>query len=452
MSDHASATTASSPPAAAVAGRPPRGHLPAIAFGTTTLLWASSYLCLVPGSVVPRLLLGLIVAVLLAGSGWLAARVTGRGLGVAVRLALALTGINALIVGSLQSQDTTGGALLASLAWISGFAAAAIVLCAIGAWLASLGEARREPVRSWTSRFATVVALTTLPLLISGGVVTGLEAGLAVPDWLTTFEYPMMFYPMVKMQADTGVYVEHFHRLWGLLVGLSVIALVVHLHRNDDRRAVRLLSVAILAAVIVQGVIGGGRVVQQVVGLAVAHGIFGQVVFATIAAIAAAVSTTWISGPAPETTDHAGREGRLSAILVGLVLAQITLGAFYRHLSAAADAVPTGMLHGVLGMHVLLGVIIAIKMIFIGGRAMVWHGDRPVLPRLGAILMILVGLQIIFGIIALVTVMIRPPDQAIPVYEVITTTVHQATGALLLAGATLFMLWTRRLLQPADGD
>ena len=74
-----------------------------------------------------------------------------------------------------------------------------------------------------------VVALTTVPLIVSGGVVTGLEAGMAVPDWLTTFDYPMMFFPLAKMQADTGVYVEHFHRLWGLLVGLSVIILVVPL-------------------------------------------------------------------------------------------------------------------------------------------------------------------------------------------------------------------------------
>ncbi|MNC96776.1 hypothetical protein D3C83_142350 [compost metagenome] len=38
------------------------------------------------------------------------------------------------------------------------------------------------------------------------------------------------------------------------------------------------------------------------------------------------------------------------------------------------------------------------------------------------------------------------PIGTVPLWEIIFTTAHQAVGALLLALATILMLWTRRIL------
>ena len=51
-------------------------------------------------------------------------------------------------------------------------------------------------------------------------------------------------------------------------------------------------------------------------------------------------------------------------------------------------------------------------------------------------------------IISISTVMSRGSED-IPTAELVFTTAHQATGALLLAGAALTVLWTRRLLAEA---
>jgi len=54
-----------------------------------------------------------------------------------------------------------------------------------------------------------------------------------------------------------------------------------------------------------------------------------------------------------------------------------------------------------------------------------------------------VGLQVALGILALVVVLMRV-DAAIPIYEVVATSVHQALGALLLAMASMLAAWSLR--------
>jgi cytochrome c oxidase assembly protein subunit 15 len=47
----------------------------------------------------------------------------------------------------------------------------------------------------WLHRFALLTAIATFPLLFVGGLVTSSGAGLAVPDWPTTFGYNMFLFP-----------------------------------------------------------------------------------------------------------------------------------------------------------------------------------------------------------------------------------------------------------------
>jgi heme A synthase len=65
---------------------------------------------------------------------------------------------------------------------------------------------------------------------------------------------------------------------------------------------------------------------------------------------------------------------------------------------------------------------------------------RVGLRRVGAALHGLVTLQVILGFLALVWVLKRD-SASIPVLEVVFTTAHQATGALLLASAAMAWAW-----------
>ena len=130
---------------------------------------------------------------------------------------------------------------------------------------------------TWPHRLAVTLAGATFPLLFIGGLVTSLGAGLAVPDWPTTFGYNMFLYPWSKMIG--GVFYEHSHRLIASCVGLLTIALTVTLWIKEDRRWLRWLGITALAMVIVQGVLGGLRVVLLQHTLAIIHACFAQVFF-----------------------------------------------------------------------------------------------------------------------------------------------------------------------------
>src|SRR5574342_1275515 len=110
----------------------------------------------------------------------------------------------------------------------------------------------------WPHRIAVVLACATFPLLFIGGLVTSKGAGLAVPDWPTTFGYNMFLYPWSKMVG--GIFYEHSHRLIGSAVGFLTILLAVVLWYRESRQWLGWLGIVALAVVIAQGVLGGLRV------------------------------------------------------------------------------------------------------------------------------------------------------------------------------------------------
>src|SRR2546429_6884749 len=71
-----------------------------------------------------------------------------------------------------------------------------------------MARSRNNP---WLHRFAILMAAATLCLVSIGGLVTSHGAGMAVPDWPTTFGYNMFFFPISKWVG--GIFYEHTHRL-----------------------------------------------------------------------------------------------------------------------------------------------------------------------------------------------------------------------------------------------
>ena len=72
----------------------------------------------------------------------------------------------------------------------------------------------------WLHRYAIVLSVCTLFLVMAGASVTSKEAGLSVPDW--PLSYGKVMPPMTG-----GVLFEHGHRLAGTIVGLLTIGLLV---------------------------------------------------------------------------------------------------------------------------------------------------------------------------------------------------------------------------------
>ena len=182
-----------------------------------------------------------------------------------------------------------------------------------------------EPSR-WVHRFAWFLALATLFLICSGGMVTSKNAGLAVPDWPTTFGYNMFFFPISKWIG--GIFFEHVHRLIASTVGFLTIILAVWLWRAESRRWLRILGLVALGAVILQGILGGLRVTMLKDEIGIFHACLAQAFFGLLVFIAVATSRFSMQG----------RPRSMPALLVWLPLAttiliygQLALGATMRH-------------------------------------------------------------------------------------------------------------------------
>jgi len=195
---------------------------------------------------------------------------------------------------------------------------------------------RRSENNPWLNRFAVFVAAATFCLIAIGGLVTSHEAGLAVPDWPTTYGYNMFFFPFSYWIG--GIFYEHSHRLFASFVGLLTVVLAAWLGLKESRRWLRRLGVLALIAVVLQGVLGGLRVTLYKDEIGIFHAMLAQLFFALVSLIALFTSPVWrrlLDRPAAISN-------QLRAWLAfgtALVFVQLILGATMRHQHAGL-AVP----------------------------------------------------------------------------------------------------------------
>ena len=190
----------------------------------------------------------------------------------------------------------------------------------------------------WLHYYLRFVAAASLLLIVAGGLVTSTGSGLAVPDWPNTYGTFMFAFPLSKMVG--GIFYEHGHRLIASTVGLLTIALAVWMARVEPRRWVRRLGWTALAAVIVQGLLGGITVLYFLPApISISHAGLAQLFFALVVSLALFTSPGW-------RTDHDGANAPNDGVLARLALAapvliygQILLGATMRH-TGAGLAIP----------------------------------------------------------------------------------------------------------------
>ncbi|TWT87280.1 Heme A synthase [Pseudobythopirellula maris] len=252
----------------------------------------------------------------------------------------------------------------------------------------------------WPPRVAWLLCCATFPLLWVGGLVTTTDAGMAVPDWPSTYGYNLFLYPWnAWLYGPWDLFIEHGHRLLASGVGMVTILLAVLLYRCDDRRWMRRLGVAAVLLVIAQGVLGGLRVTENARFLAMIHGCTGPLFFALTVFLAVCSTPRWRrnSSPGAEiTAEHhaAGRLARLAIALPAVVYFQLTLGAAVRHVSASSTFASFAM-H--IKLHLLGAATVAMAVVWFYLRSR-GEPDRPAAVKLVARRMVILLLfQVYLG-------------------------------------------------------
>ncbi|HUB67136.1 MAG TPA: COX15/CtaA family protein [Candidatus Methylacidiphilales bacterium] len=186
-------------------------------------------------------------------------------------------------------------------------------------------EISRPRYRPGLHRFACFCAGAVLFLICVGGVVTSKNAGMSVPDWPTTYGYNMFYFPWQDWVG--GIFWEHSHRLDASGVGLLIILLALWLC-FQERVWLRWMGGAAVILVILQGVIGGLRVIWMMDWLGIPHALLAQSFFVFVSLIALFTSRWWMEARSGQTPPQ--WTGRTLAVCA-LIFAQLLIGATMRH-------------------------------------------------------------------------------------------------------------------------
>lgn len=374
------------------------------------------------------------------------------------------------------------------------------------------------PTRRWLTRYAWMTVGATFVLIWLGGLVTSKGAGMAVPDWPNTYGYNLFLFPISQWMG--GIFYEHTHRLWAALVGLLTAGLAGWLWARETRgrdrwlglgamalavgllgvrampvyvglaglalpvmawglwrfakqpAGLRWLGVVALAAVILQGVLGGLRVTWLKDELGVFHGLLAQS-FLVLLTVTAVLSTAWWRRGLVQSDEV--RVLRLPFVVATvLIFGQLTLGATMRHRHAGLAVPDFPLAYGrlwprldeeavrrynqqrieVVAAHPITATDVVLHMahrlgacVVVGAVVWVWTRSRRRLAaghpvrRLAAVWLGLIGVQFTLGAVTVWT------NKAADI-----ATAHVAVGALaLLIGGVMCLVtwnggWVRRAM------
>ena len=363
---------------------------------------------------------------------------------------------------------------------------------------------------------AVFTAIATLALICVGGLVTSREAGMAVPDWPNTYGYNMFWFPFSQWVG--GIFYEHTHRLTAAFVGFLTTVLALWLWVRETRSKTRwsgvctitaviflmgvrqmpvFIGLAALApiaigfslykashqsdqlrwygviafsAVILQGVLGGLRVVLFKDQIGIFHATLAQLFFVLVCAIALFTSKWW-QALAAHTQSISRKLNLFLFATTLLILAQLILGATMRHQHAglaipdfplaygklwpAMDAAsvekynqqrlevtavnPITSVQIALQMtHRSLALLIVCAVIFCAWSAHRNLGRKHPIARLTALWIILIFCQALFGAVTIWS------NKAADI-----ATGHVLVGALSLMTGALTTIIAYRVIAPA---
>jgi cytochrome c oxidase assembly protein subunit 15 len=275
--------------------------------------------------------------------------------------------------------------------------------------------------------FAAGTTLATVALMAWGAFVTSIDAGLAVPDWPTSFNSLDPFNPWPGWWDIIPIRAEHGHRLMGGLVGLLTAGLMVWTLLAEKRRWVRRLSVGAFALVLVQGLLGGLRVVWVSLDLAVVHAFLAQVFFAVVVGLTLFHSASWqrLTIPWPASPSRSRLKG-LTAFTVLAVYLQVVFGALLRHPGTGIDFL-------LASTHIVWAFVVAALVVASATFISLNYRANRLLVRTYRVAIGLLIIQFILGLTAYAVNLDATGFVVASNLQVIVNSTHMVFGALLTA-------------------
>lgn len=283
---------------------------------------------------------------------------------------------------------------------------------------------------------AVLTAAAVFPLIVVGAGVTSKDAGMAFPNGFTSNGYFLRNPPGWWDRDDTRW--EHGHRLLGRTVGLLAIALAVGCWRRGG--AVRAMGLAMLSAIVVQGLLGAFRVNEVSTGLAMFHGILGQLCFCLACATALVVGRSWRLESGRLEVEQAGFLQRLCVAGTVVCFLQLVSGAALRHFGGGVSLL--AHILGVIGVTCVVGWVA----MWVMGQGT----GRHLLVRLGRVMAVLMVVQLMLGGFAFTVTVMGGSWSRFVLWAV--PSAHVAVGALLLVSTVLTTMCAYRMVRPAPEE
>jgi heme A synthase len=252
----------------------------------------------------------------------------------------------------------------------------------------------------WLHRFAVLVGVCALILVVSGAWVTDYDGGPPPP-----------------------VLVAQGHRLAAVAVGILTLGLAIWLSRGSQPAWLLRLGWITFAAFLAEGGLG--------IKTPLLHAFLAQLFFAATVAIAILTSSGWKRGPDIVKDQGWPSLRSLGNVALVLVLLQVWLGAAFRH--QAAGLMP----------HMVGAIMVAIMILIVCMFVMQQFPEHSSLRHAANVLLAVTLTQVVLGITALTTRMMAP-DNTLPLPVLLATVVHVATGALTLAGTVALVIQIRQ--------
>ena len=285
------------------------------------------------------------------------------------------------------------------------------------------------------AKLAVASAIATYVLIAVGGLVRATDSGLGCPDW------PLCFGSWMP-PADLHAWIEHSHRLVaavavGPLVGAVALIAVFTARRRD--RPLLVAAVAAGVLVIVQALLGGQVVIQQLrAELVTAH----LAMALTVLALTLVIADRAVGGSLP--LPGRGAPTGLAALTGAAVFAQMLLGSWVSGTGAGLAFADFPLMDGrvwpqigadaelVQAAHRGLALVVGVLVVLTARRVRRTF-DAPYPRRLAGLAVILVGVQLALGA---ANVWSR--------LSALFVVPHLAVGAALWAIAVLLYLAVRR--------
>ncbi|WP_437185686.1 COX15/CtaA family protein [Planctomicrobium sp. SH668] len=295
-----------------------------------------------------------------------------------------------------------------------------------------------QSYRPFLHALAISTVLVAMVTLIFGALTTTKNAGMAFRDWPTSDGHFMVTYPWFQdFASNWGKFLEHGHRLAGMLIGMWVIALMIATFASDRRWMIRSLSVTILIGVILQGLLGGFRVQLNERGLAMLHGIFAAVVVSLMGTMICATVKQWFKVDSLRSRQQLGTLKAMAIFCVVSLVLQYVYGSLIRHKGT--------------GLHEHLGLGLLMLMILTGNAFVALRSDVSWI-RWSGIALLLVGFgQVGLGLATWVlkygfayTGYVAVVDS---VQQVTIRTAHMVWGVITLMTAVVHLVKVFRVSQ-----